>query len=408
MRCFIRQVKGNWHASFDYGGVSYTHSLRTKDEQDAHRRIGVIRDTLYRLENGTLAMPPGADPKAFLVSGGQHATKPTHAPSLTVGAMTEVYLGAVERIEANTKATKTIHLNHIKRVLGAETALDAIRQPEVQGYAKARRKERHHGRQILAYTIRKELRTFHQVWTWVASQGHAANPPSWTVDAVDLPKDRGREPFRGFGQIETMIARGHLSEDEQDRLWECLYLNNQEMGELLAFVKEHAREPFIYPMVVFVALTGCRRSEMARSLIDDWDLKHNIVHIREKKRDTSSEFTIREVDIHATLAEVMTDWFAHHPGGQYAITQNGERLTVDQATWHLNNTLRDVAKPHERWSKIRGFHTLRHSVASILASEGIDQRYIDRMIGHHTEAMRKRYQHLFPKGLTVAVSVLLR
>jgi integrase len=82
-------------------------------------------------------------------------------------------------------------------------------------------------------------------------------------------------------------------------------------------------------------------------------------------------------------------------------------MTVDQATDHFNRTLRGGEPPHEKWSKVRGFHTLRHSVASILASKGVDQRYIDRILGHQTEAMRKRYQHLFPQGIKTAVSALL-
>jgi integrase len=400
-------VKGNWHAAFDYGGVSYTHSLRTKDEKEAEVRLGPIRDTLYRLENGTLPMPAGADPKAFIVSAGNHAAKPTHAPNLTVGVLADLYLDAVEKIEANTKKTKAIHLNHAKRVLGAGTSLDSIRLSDAQAYAKARRKEKHHGRNIQGYTVRKELRTFHQVWEWAASQGHTPHGPSWTVDAVELPKDRGREPFRDFELIHRILARGHLSDREQERLWECLYLKGEELVNLLAYVKENATAPFVYPMVAFVALTGCRRSEMVRSLIDDWDLEHGHVQIREKKQDTSLDVTFREVDIHPKLAGVMADWFAHHPGGQHVITQHGEPLTVDQATDHFNRTLRGGKEPHEKWSKVRGFHTLRHSVASILASNGVDQRYIDKIIGHHTEAMRKRYQHLFPKGVKQAIGVLL-
>ena len=174
---------------------------------------------------------------------------------------------------------------------------------------------------------------------------------------------------------------------------------------MLAYVKEHAKAPFVHPMVTFVALTGCRRSEMARSLIDDWDLEHGVVHIREQKDDTSKDFTIRDVEIHPMLKDVIGGWLANHPGGQHAISQDGGPLTVDQATDHFKRTLR--LPPHPKWSKIRGFHTLRHSVASILASKGVDQRYIDKIIGHHTEAMRKRYQHLFPKGASLAISSLL-
>jgi integrase len=46
---------------------------------------------------------------------------------------------------------------------------------------------------------------------------------------------------------------------------------------------------------------------------------------------------------------------------------------------------------------VRGFHVFRHSFASNLATEGVDQRFIDEWMGHQTEDMRKRYRHLFPK-----------
>jgi hypothetical protein len=219
MRCFVRQIGSSYHAAFDWSGVSYTHSLRTKNERKAEVRLGSIRDTLYRLEQGTLSMPAGANAKVFILSGGNHASKPEQAPSLSVSAVADLYLGAVEKIEPNTKKTKAIHLNHIKRVLGADKPLDAIRLADAQECAKARRKQKHHGRHIQGYTVRKELRTFHQVWTWAASQGHTPHGPSWSVDAVELPKDQGREPFREFEQITRIIGRGRQSEPEKDRLW---------------------------------------------------------------------------------------------------------------------------------------------------------------------------------------------
>src|SRR5207237_3104330 len=50
-----------------------------------------------------------------------------------------------------------------------------------------------------------------------------------------------------------------------------------------------------------------------------------------------------------------------------------------------------------------GFHTYRHSFASNLAALGVDQRIIDEWMGHQTEAMRKRYRHLFPKSRRSAI-----
>lgn len=51
-----------------------------------------------------------------------------------------------------------------------------------------------------------------------------------------------------------------------------------------------------------------------------------------------------------------------------------------------------------RWSVLRGFHVFRHSLASIMASKGIDQRIINDILGHSTEEMELRYRHLFPKN----------
>lgn len=242
--------------------------------------MGPIRDTIYRLELGTLTLPAGADAKTFITSGGNQASKPKHSPDLTVGTLAEQYLEAAVSIEANTKATKALHLKHFKSAVGAGTSLGSIGLPEVQAYARSRRKQKHHGRHIQAHTIRKELETVHQVWSWAVRQGLTPTAPTWQVGSVDLPKDRGREPFRNFDQITRMIARGHLAESDQDRLWECLYLNGEELAELLDYVGENSTAPFVYPMTAFVALTGCRRSEMVRSQIDDWDLETGVVHIR--------------------------------------------------------------------------------------------------------------------------------
>ncbi len=395
MRCFLREIKKNWHASFDFGGVSYTHSLRTRDEKEAERRIGPIRDVLYRLEHGTLEMPSTADPKAFIVSGGRVEQKPRPVAQLTMEALKDAYLASRSGVEENTRGTLAIHLGHACRVFGPGAAVESIRLADVQGYARART--------VSGYTIRKELRTFRQACQWAFAGGLTKAGPSWMMSAVDLPKDRGREPFRTFDEIERILARGGASEEDQARRWECLYLRSEEVSELLDFVQGSKAAPFVYPMAVFVALTGCRRSEMTRSLIDDWDLGRRQVMIREKKRDTSKTFTLRRVDLHPRLLQVMTSWFEAHPGGRHAISLDGQALTGHKATDHLNRVL----GTHAKWSKVPGFHTLRHSLASILASKGTDQRYIDKILGHSTEQMRRRYQHLLPRGVKDAIEGLL-
>ena len=76
-------------------------------------------------------------------------------------------------------------------------------------------------------------------------------------------------------------------------------------------------------------------------------------------------------------------------------------LTKDEANHHFHKALAGT-----KWAVIRGFHTFRHSFASNLARAGMDQRYIDAWMGHHTE-IRLRYQHLFPEQRRRAIEALV-
>jgi integrase len=82
-----------------------------------------------------------------------------------------------------------------------------------------------------------------------------------------------------------------------------------------------------------------------------------------------------------------------------------EPITKDMANRLFWQPMRGTAWCLDRkkdWFKV-GFHTYRHSFASNLAALGVDQRVIDEWMGHQTEAMRKRYRHLFPRSRRSAI-----
>ncbi|HDN79229.1 MAG TPA: site-specific integrase, partial [Chloroflexi bacterium] len=54
------------------------------------------------------------------------------------------------------------------------------------------------------------------------------------------------------------------------------------------------------------------------------------------------------------------------------------------------------------------FHTLRHTFASLLASQGTSLSIIAELMGHRTLAMVKRYSHLLPEAKRQAVAGLER
>ena len=85
-----------------------------------------------------------------------------------------------------------------------------------------------------------------------------------------------------------------------------------------------------------------------------------------------------------------------HPNPDYHAL---DAMSRDEAHDHFKRTMAG-----SKWENMRGYHVLRHSFISALASEGVDQRVIDEIVGHQSEEQRKRYRHLYPKVVRDAVS----
>lgn len=202
-------------------------------------------------------------------------------------------------------------------------------------------------------------------------------------------------------EIERRIQAGGLTDQQRAELWDALFLTLPEIDDLLAYVRSAARQPWIYPMFVFAAHTGARRSEMIRAQVADVDFEAGTVLIREKKRARRNR-TTRRVPPSSRLAEVLRKWLGRHPGGQALFGQeaavarsktkrsDATPLTRDEVHDHFKRTLAG-----SKWEVLKGWHVLRHSFASNCAVRGVDQRLIDSWLGHTTE-IRRRYLHLIP------------
>jgi integrase len=399
---------GYYRIVFWFGGRQYRRSLRVRDEGRAEAMRGRVEDTLSLIQTGRLSIPTDADPGTFIISDGKLDQKPAvtstpEQPKTTIGGLIARYEAELPSgaKEANSLRTERIHLGHIERVLGADTRLDSVNLASAQRYAKLRGREthgKHVKRPIRPYTVRKELKSFRFVWVWCHERELAPVGPEWEVSEITLPRDREPEPFRTMAQIKERIERGGMSTAEEKALWECLYLTSAELIELLEHVSKLALEAFVQPMFAFAIYTGARRSEIQRSHIHDFDFRSGRVQIREKKR-VKGRASVRWVDLHPDFAATMKAWFARHPGGQFALAQDGGTpLNLDLMDHRFSAALRNT-----KWDVVRGFHVLRHSFASVLASKGVDQRVINAFMGHQTDSMAARYRHLFPQTLRRAI-----
>lgn len=401
-------AKGNRLVTFRYGGRQFTKSASTKDRKDAEAVRARVEDTIFRLTKGYIALPEGADLGEFIITGGQRTAKAAIIPedqgpkTLTLGDLFALY---DEHFPEGAKAETTVamegfHKAHLLRVLGSGASIESIGLADAQRYANRRSRETYRSRPILPPTILKELATLRVIWNWGRRQGHLAKDVPFKNKDLNFARTDQKPPFQTYQAIRETIERGGLPEGEKSALWECLYLTLEEVHEVLEHVQARANHPFIHPMFALAAMSGARRSEICRSRVGDWDLENRTVNIRENKRKRGRS-SYRTVDVNSTLATVMGGWLANHPGGQFTVCKDGEPLTVDMATDHFRRTLAG-----SKWAVIPGFHTFRHSFASILASEGVDETTIDRWMGHQTQEQRDRYRHLFPKNRKQAIELL--
>jgi integrase len=172
-------------------------------------------------------------------------------------------------------------------------------------------------------------------------------------------------------------------------------------------VRERAEVDYTYLLHAIPAYTGMRRGEVLRLRWTDVELEQDHVIARSRKQSRRVVETRRRIDLHPELKQDLVAWRERRPSGQYVICEEGasEALRPPVANKRFWQPMRGTTwclNASKNWFKV-GFHTYRHSFASNLAAAGVDQRIIDEFMGHTTEAMRKRYRHLFPRDRRSAI-----
>lgn len=400
------QKKGDsWYCQFLYHGKRHTFSLGKVPDDEAAAKASQVDYLLMRIRQRLVSLPVGVDIVTFLENDGNppEPTVPGAAVNaLTLGALRDRYFEIHENsLEATTIHGMRLHFRHLIKTLGERFPLDELSLASLQEHATRREKMKGIGGKLSPATVRKELVTLRTAWNWAVGFG-LLDGKYPALKKVRLRKPEEKPPFQTWAEIERRVAAGGLTRPQVRELWDALYLTLPEIDELLKYVKDNATQPWLHPLFTLAAHTGARRSEMLRVLIPDIDFRSSTVLIREKKRSHEKR-TTRRVPMTATLANVLQEWIAMHPGGQQLFMQSAAvshsktkrsgptPVTTDEAHDHFKRTL-----ACGKWEVLRGYHIFRHSFISLCATRGVDQRFIDEWVGHQTEEQRKRYRHLLP------------
>jgi integrase len=370
---------GVYQVCFRLGDKRFSRSLRTGREKEAESAKGVLEENLRLVERGRLEIPPGADVAAFLLSNGK-VSGAIKINTVTVPELFTQYFAALPHgsLEASTIYTMGIHRKSLEKHFG-KRLVESIDHGVLQAYVKSRAVE--------PVTIRKELGTFKTVWNFGLASGLLSVP--YPPAKLMFPKGEQKPPFTSFGEL-LKRTKGQPSE-----LWECCYLTKEDLRELLLHVKKVAAPAFVYPLFMTAAYTGARRSELARARVGDVELGNGVLTLHERKRSREQK-TTRRVPLVPELRRVLRSWVRGREGALFV--HGGEPLTRKAMAYRFDGTLSG-----SKWQYLRGYHVFRHSMASILASDGVDQRVIDEILGHQTIEMQRRYRHLFPNKVRESV-----
>lgn len=130
---------GDWAISFRYGGKKYNRSRKTKSKRAANE----LRKTLWRIEQGLLAVPDDAEFVSFLMSSGNVAEQPKAPESVPLNQLFAEYTDAVsESLEPSTAYTIGVHTRHLLRILGTRFDARTLELSDLDSYVTARRKEK--------------------------------------------------------------------------------------------------------------------------------------------------------------------------------------------------------------------------------------------------------------------------
>jgi integrase len=428
----LESRNGSWRVLFYWKNEKKAFLVGEASAAEAAVYKASTEELLRLLKRNLLSVPAGCSIEDFMFHQGKLPDRPTAAAErkeLPLADLREAYFKSQEKkLEQTTLDGIRLHFDHLTRILGGKAAVATIQRSDLQRYVDKRseewidpevyrrkrkekaalakpkrkyvrknappkppeappRKKRHPS----SATIKKEIISLRTAWNW--ARRHLGLAEEFPGGGLDYAKVQEALPFMTWEEAERRIAAG----DDPEQVWDSVYLRPAEITELLAWVKTRPVSPWVYPIFVFAAHTGARRSEIVRALPSDVDLVNEVITIREKKRD-KSRLTLRRIPMTPFLKEVLTAWMQTRAKGRTLFCKaDGKEITPREAMNYFDRALR-VGK----WHVLRGLHVFRHSYISALANRGVDQRIIDELAGHQTEQQRRRYRHLYQQTLTEA------
>lgn len=384
---------GKYYVSFSFRGQRFKRSTGTENLSRARRLQRIIDGRVEELKSGLAEVPHGVSLPDYVFDN-QTEPDPDEEPESTMlQEFTRSYLreAAPPNRAESTYNTERIHLEHLRDFAEEEGVVQVANLDGdfFEAYKRSRYEEG-----LKNSTINRELTTFRIMFNLAIKRGLVESNPVKGVK--QLKEDSSFTRFRTGDEIRRMVDSGRYTDEQIKEARRYRYLTQEELKRLL----EMAKDSEIHAFIAVAAYTGMRFSEIRRLKWNDVDFVSQKILARGYKGSQTEVESARHIPIHPALIDILQQHRQEGSSAWLFSDENGERHPKDFYYWRLQK-LTDGTE----FEGVR-FHTFRHSFASNLAIKGVDQRLIDEWMGHQTEEMRKRYQHLFPEAQRKEISRL--
>jgi len=230
--------------------------------------------------------------------------------------------------------------------------LTEISTEEVETYKRLRVKS------VIPNSVNNELRVLCTILNWAAETGYPCSLPK-------IVKFKVRE------------TRAHA--------W-----TEPELQRLFAVTRE--MKPWLLPMILFLANTGCRKGEAVAAEWSWVDFERDMIRIPTNDYWQPKSGKPREIPMSDALRAVLS---APPRSKRWVFPKlTGERYT--DFPKDLFEEIRDAAKLKG------GAHTLRHTFASLFLARQPDLFLLGKVLGQSTARVTELYTHLLPDHLSRA------
>jgi integrase len=159
-------------------------------------------------------------------------------------------------------------------------------------------------------------------------------------------------------------------------------LSEEEASRLITACRE-SNNPYLFCIVLMAITTGMRQGEILQLRWEQIDFKNQLAHIRETKNGRPRSVPL----VDEVVAELKRLYGIKHPHKPLVFASKTVFGKIDiKKPWQS-------ALQRAGISNLR-FHDIRHSFATLAASQGASNLELSTAMGHRTLQMLQRYTHL--------------